>query len=453
MQHKAAPHEIGSAPRTRTFNIWAAILAGILSTIAIVIVGLVFEARDRIELEHDHYARCAAAANELLIASDYLTTQARMYVMTGDREYLDNYIRALFVANERNEAVKTLKEELPGSESFHHLFEANRLSNDLTHVELYAMYLYALATHLSPIPEELARTHVGKNDLAIPDDKKLARAEELLVGDGYHLRKGHIIEQIDLCTSGLVEYIRAEQQRSSQHLDMLLGSLRIIIVLLLAIVVASMIVNIQLVLLPMLRYVESIKHGEKLKLVGAREVRYVAAAYNTVYEENRNRTALLQQEAEHDALTGLLNRGSFDKLITQLEGNLALLLLDVDLFKHFNDEYGHEVGDAVLRRVGETISQAFRTSDFTFRIGGDEFAVIMTDLNSSQRDVVTTKIANITKALRGEGGDVPAVTLSIGIAFTDETEVRSELFNSADAALYEVKRSGRNSYAFFSPAS
>jgi diguanylate cyclase (GGDEF)-like protein len=130
-----------------------------------------------------------------------------------------------------------------------------------------------------------------------------------------------------------------------------------------------------------------------------------------------------------------------------------LLLLDVDLFKHFNDEYGHEMGDAVLRRVGETISQAFRTSDFTFRIGGDEFAVIMTDLNSSQRDVVTTKIANITKALRGEGGDVPAVTLSIGIAFTDETEVRSELFNSADAALYEVKRSGRNSYAFFSPAS
>jgi diguanylate cyclase (GGDEF)-like protein/PAS domain S-box-containing protein len=171
-------------------------------------------------------------------------------------------------------------------------------------------------------------------------------------------------------------------------------------------------------------------------------------------EEHRTHLAL------HDMLTGLPNRTLLSERmrITIEECNAtgkgaALLLLDLDRFKVINDTRGHQAGDMLLRQVAERLSAALDQSGFAARIGGDEFAIILTNLES-QDDVV----ASCSKLLAqiGEpysvGGVEQLIGASIGIALIPEDGTSAdELLRLADLAMYEAKSSGRNRFCFFSP--
>ena len=160
---------------------------------------------------------------------------------------------------------------------------------------------------------------------------------------------------------------------------------------------------------------------------------------------------MLREKAEKDALTGILNRGAFDQLRSRLKMKLTpicLLLIDVDVFKSINDTYGHEMGDRALKRVAELLEDTFRASDFPARIGGDEFAVIMTEVNEDSRESIARKAEEMNHILlKGENG-LPKFSLSIGIAFSDRG-FDDELYKKADKALYRVKEAGRCGYAFY----
>ncbi len=208
-----------------------------------------------------------------------------------------------------------------------------------------------------------------------------------------------------------------------------------------------------LVLLPLRRYIAQIRENQTLTMHGACELRYLAAAYNLMVEENQKHNDSLRYIAEHDHLTGLLNRGAFDKLRKELEHSaIALLLIDVDKFKEVNDTWGHEAGDRVLQQVAQLLCGSFRTSDYPCRIGGDEFAVIMKDMNPSLRQAVLNKISQLNKSLSAMGSEFPRVTLSIGVAFSRQCGPEDDIFRLADAALYRVKSLGRNGCAFYDPA-
>ena len=121
--------------------------------------------------------------------------------------------------------------------------------------------------------------------------------------------------------------------------------------------------------------------------------------------ENQEAQLLTQHKAEHDSLTDLLNRGSFDKILKIYEANgssFALIIIDVDSFKSINDTYGHAEGDAILKSVAALLVNAFRSVDYVFRIGGDEFAVIMIDMNSGLQYTIRNKIDAINSALASE---------------------------------------------------
>lgn len=154
-----------------------------------------------------------------------------------------------------------------------------------------------------------------------------------------------------------------------------------------------------------------------------------------------------QEEATYDALTNVRNKGSFMKILQGIESDkskFALILIDVDNFKHVNDTYGHEVGDKALIKVAKAMVSTFRTVDYTFRIGGDEFAVIMVDSEKCQSDVVLQKIKNISESMAVSEDGIPSITLSVGIAFSDRENPTDNIFKDADAALYYVKENGRN---------
>ncbi len=175
---------------------------------------------------------------------------------------------------------------------------------------------------------------------------------------------------------------------------------------------------------------------------------------------------LLQRLATIDGLTGLRNRRCFDEML-EIEVRrgarggrpLALLMIDVDHFKAYNDSYGHSAGDAALRAVAAILSgEPLRSSDIVARVGGEEFAVLAadTDLAGGARLAERIRCAVRERRLPHVGSRMGLVTVSIGVAcLRDEgaadaasagasTDWAKSLFDEADAALYRAKRGGRD---------
>ncbi len=158
--------------------------------------------------------------------------------------------------------------------------------------------------------------------------------------------------------------------------------------------------------------------------------------------------------ANHDALTGLLNHLSFQNIFEleferhrRHERNMSLLFLDIDHFKRINDDYGHQVGDRILREVGRVLTANLRKIDYVFRYGGDEFVVLMTETDSGRASMLAERILAAVK--RDVGKISPSrfkVSLSIGVADCSAlTQAeREELLLRADGALYQAKNAGRD---------
>lgn len=190
----------------------------------------------------------------------------------------------------------------------------------------------------------------------------------------------------------------------------------------------------------------------------------VIAAYMLEYSarENWRQRRKLEEQAAHDALTGLPNRRYFDSMFVHLirvaareRKNIALMILDVDHFKNYNDHYGHPAGDDCLRRVGRWLGEAMRRpQDFCARIGGEEFAAVWFDaqlasgpwlaekLRAGVAELAIPHAASSTSAVVSASGGL--VQLACPSQEDASTEIATDLILRADRALYQAKRSGRD---------
>jgi diguanylate cyclase (GGDEF)-like protein len=158
--------------------------------------------------------------------------------------------------------------------------------------------------------------------------------------------------------------------------------------------------------------------------------------------------------ASHDALTGLFNYRSFQdrfdrefEWFLRRERNLSMLMIDVDHFKGINDTFGHQVGDQVLRGVADILRQNLRKTDYAFRYGGDEFAVLMPEAGIRNAEVFAQRVRHgVLERLQGVGTCSFRLTLSIGIADCTvlASRAQEELLKRADGALYQAKARGRD---------
>lgn len=180
-------------------------------------------------------------------------------------------------------------------------------------------------------------------------------------------------------------------------------------------------------------------------------------AHQTVELDRLNRA--LDKMSREDPLTSLANRRAFDDALSREwerarreQQSIALLYMDVDFFKLYNDTYGHNIGDVCLRRVGQTLKQALRRpADLAARYGGEEFVVLLPNTNADGAIDVAQRIIKHVDALalpHSRSKAASHVTLSIGITFTipQKQQTLTEFLAKADAALYKAKEHGRHQY-------
>jgi diguanylate cyclase (GGDEF)-like protein/PAS domain S-box-containing protein len=169
----------------------------------------------------------------------------------------------------------------------------------------------------------------------------------------------------------------------------------------------------------------------------------------------------LRSQSIIDALTGLFNRRYLEEILerevrraTRSEQPVGVMMLDLDHFKNFNDTYGHEAGDAVLREAAAFLKRSVRAEDIVCRFGGEEFVIILplADANATQgrAERIRSKVHELT--VLHEGKSVGAVTVSVGVAaLPAHGESSKALLEAADAALYRAKREGRDRVVMAKP--
>ncbi|PIX61005.1 MAG: hypothetical protein COZ47_04280 [Lysobacterales bacterium CG_4_10_14_3_um_filter_64_11] len=186
----------------------------------------------------------------------------------------------------------------------------------------------------------------------------------------------------------------------------------------------------------------------------------VIASFGYVLICNETTVVELRQLAATDPLTGLFNRRPFEQMSEKLLADaarkrrpLALLIIDVDHFKHFNDSYGHALGDAVLQRLAEVLQGQLRGADLIGRMGGEEFAALLPDTGPAQAQQVAERLRAAVDALEVRSvGVVVRIQVSIGLAMLDGNATQDDepsmllagLMREADLAMYAAKRAGRN---------
>lgn len=425
-------------------------IAVLLAFYAFALASRVGDAQEVVSEDEKRYLECSEAISDLQMASDFLTSQARSYVVTGRRDYMDAYVKELNVTNRRGKAVEVLKTCFSMEDEVAKILEQALVASDaLAKTELVAMHLAADHYGLQDLPEliEQANTDVYQREGGQKSDIDVATS--LVLDENYDRAKAEIQSKVDASSHVLLAELDAELEGNEALVQSLLFRLRVSVALLLCVIMVLVLALFMYVIKPLGNYVARIRKNEPLDTDGAYELHYLANAYNAVYEDNAKRIEQLRTFAERDPLTGISNRSGYDNFLATHTRDIVLLLIDIDNFADYNAVYGHDTGDAVLQRLAEALSEAFRSTDFPCRVESDMFAVVMTNMNTDLRDVIVNKMEYVNAILANDAEELPLVTLSVGAAFSTEGMSDKDIFYAADAALQDAKRSESNSIVFY----
>jgi len=435
--------------RLQIFNIVMAVAAVCLSVVVIFEAYGTANAYTDMNDSMETYLVCRQSAEQMRDGSDYLTQQARLFAVTGDLANLQAYFTEAEETCRREKALEQMGVYLAEDEAYRMLETAFARSNELMELEYYSMRL-AIEAKGYAVPEQLRQVRLDPRDAALQPQEQMELARSMVFDEVYQERKNGILGEIDDCLETIIGEMRDRQRSNADKLLQLLHRQNLVAALLMAVVLTVVALTAALIVRPLRQCVERIRENDELAEKGAYEIRYLVRIYNQMRARSRLHQDHLSYQAEHDPLTGLLNRGVFEKARAEEEAALnAMLLIDIDHFKEINDTYGHEIGDSVLKRLAETLQENFRADDYVCRVGGDEFAIIMLNVTPDMRGLIAEKVTRINETVQRQSGDVPGFSLSIGIAFGDTVGEGGDLYQNADAALYRVKEAGRAGYAFF----
>ncbi|HBW38827.1 MAG: diguanylate cyclase [Peptococcaceae bacterium BRH_c23] len=171
----------------------------------------------------------------------------------------------------------------------------------------------------------------------------------------------------------------------------------------------------------------------------------VAVLFYKRLETQKRLNQQLKVSLMTDNLTGLLNRRAFDHDIKHFDysGLYSLIFLDIDNFRDFNNHFGHDIGDNVLKKVGETIKACIRATDRVYRYGGEEIILLLLDCDKKNAMKMAEKIRSEISRLDNQA--YPQITVSLGVSsYPDDGRYIHDLIVASDKALLKAKHSGKN---------
>ena len=427
------------------------VIISVIIAVTLLFTGVrAFRSFKAMEKTTDNYIALTEAASELMSASDYLTEEVQCFTVMGDRKHMENYFTEANVTRRRDNALAVLEKEMPGSQALQELGESMAESVALMAREFYAMRLMLAAQGSDDIPEELKNVPLSDADSALGAEEKIKLAQQMVHDETYDSQKNRIRGNMAECLTALKNGTHGNQQAMEDRAFHDLVWMLVLVVIQTLGILVMMWITTHLGVNPVVRAVDHIKKDQKIPIVGATEFRYLAGTYNTMYNAYKKSIESLNYKASHDELTGAYNRAGYDLIRSSLDmKTTAMLLLDADVFKSVNDQFGHETGDRVLRRIATVLKSNFRSDDYICRIGGDEFVVFMVHLNMEPKQLIEHKVAQINGDLSSEADGVPPISLSVGVSYDPEGIDPDEMFRQADIALYNVKENGRNGCCFY----
>ena len=362
--------------KIQSISAWSIVIALILTVVFVVILHYGKNEVKRFEDATDQYIVCENAARQLQDGSDYLTEQVRLYAMTGERNYLDQYFEEADVTKRREQALESLKKYFDKTEAFQSLQQAMEDSKELMLTEYHSLKLVATVMGEKDIPAELEQLDLPEEEKQLSQKEKLEKAQKLVSNNEYRNTRGTIMKEVSGCLDQLLEKTKNRQQRANTIFSDMYLKLEIAIMILVILLLSICIIVRKLIVVPLVYYNKSIMEGEIFPVIGAAELQKWAETYNKIFKENEETQRLICHQAEHDA-------------------------------------------------------------------------IIMVEMTSDLKYTIEEKIKAVNEELGTENENIPAVSLSVGVAFSDRENSGESIFKDADKALYYVKENGRNGCKFY----
>jgi len=428
----------------------------LLLIVSILMAGMIVIPSYRLESAYkqmsettEEHIEMEEAAHSLMDASDYLTEQVQRFVLTGYVSHLNAYFDEAEISRRRDDALEVMGRNPDNSAAFAELKEAMEGSLQLMNTEFYAMRLVIEAKGIRNIPDTLKNVHLKDEDSALSSQEKMILAEDLLFSEDYYNKKDAIRKDMEESIEELRRITKATDEQIAQRLKREIIVIQIIVVVQVFGFLLVIWLTSRFGIKPLLTAVDDIREDRSINEYGAREFKYLAAAYNRMFSIYKKNIDRLEFKASHDALTGAYNRAGYELLMQNIDFYSAYyIIVDVDDFKHVNDNYGHEVGDKVLVKVVETLKKNFKSNDYVCRIGGDEFAVFVVDIDPEQNAIIESRFNKINRELANTSDGLPAVSLSVGVAHGAHYSNQLSMIHDADEAVYKTKTNGKNGVSF-----
>ena len=402
-------------------------------------------------------------ARDLDESSDLLTQSCRRYIVTGEARHLRDYWAEVEVTRRREHVLERLEANGAPKDEFTLLERAKRQSDAIIPTESHAMRLVheVKGISLSEMPSLVAASTLSPSEMALSPEGKMAEARRLLFmvdTEDAHNEVKSLIDRFERRVEARTATEASAARSRTGQAFAFLTTLPFLIPIGMGVILA---IFQWLIGAPIARYIRTLQRDDaggapSLAAQGTDELRRLAEELNRQFETNeRQRRELaeandaLNHLAAIDGLTGVKNRRAFGEALdheiaaTRRSARpLSLILLDVDHFKAFNDEFGHPEGDGVLRAVAATITASARANDTVARYGGEEFVVVLPDTDAETAEHVAERIR---QAVEGRGWPLRPITVSLGVATTEGGPFDGAwLTERADRALYVSKAKGRN---------
>lgn len=399
------------------------IVVGVLVMAAsIFVLQKVYTRYDGLRASFTHVEADRAAAIKFKNTSDYLTDQVRKYAVTGEIQYVDNYIEEKDILKNREDALKTIENRYSEGLELDLIKDAMAKSEELVVLEMQAIRL-----------------------MESSDEASQSEAIKLLYSNDYQNLKERINWNVDSAIKLIEENSESTLIEDEYAMILIMNIASALVFLMFILLVLIFIFTTLLVVRPAKAFVKSLDKKEKLPEIGGYEFRKFARRYNDIYRSDRKNKELLREQGEIDELTGTLKVGTLELVrhnLSQSKEPLAIMMIDIDNFRTIKESHGYEMADKLVAKTAKLFTKSFKSSDYVIRTSQDEFELFLIRMTETDSALLSDRIAKINDKLKNTTDEIPSASVSVGVAFS-KCGFDVEVERQADMALNYVKQNGR----------